>query len=183
MRTSTDTLHANGRSALTHSTRAIVRDAAIALVQTESSSVALLARLVLALVMLPHGLQKTAGWFGGYGFTGTMQFFTATVGIPWVFALAAILAETVGPLALAAGFATRLGAAAIATNMVVAALMQHIQNGFFMDWFRTQPGEGIEYHLLAVALCAVVFLLGGGTASIDRHLTAKFTDPKSNQKK
>ncbi|MBA3883636.1 MAG: DoxX family protein [Chthoniobacterales bacterium] len=153
----------------------MLRDAAIALVQTQSGSVALVARLVLAIVMLPHGLQKTAGWFGGYGFSGTMQFFTATLGIPWVLALAAILAETIGPIALAAGFATRVGAAAIGTNMVVAALIRHLENGFFMDWFHTQPGEGIEYHLLAVALCAVVFVLGGGTASVDRHLTKKFT--------
>ena len=75
----------------------------------------LVARIVLAGVMLPHGAQKTVGWFGGYGFTGTMNFFTTTMHIPWVFALAAILAESVGAIALLAGLGTRLAAAAIAT--------------------------------------------------------------------
>jgi putative oxidoreductase len=33
-------------------------------------------RLVLGLVMFPHGAQKMLGWFGGYGFSGTMGAFT-----------------------------------------------------------------------------------------------------------
>ncbi len=37
---------------------------------------ALIARLTLAIVLFPHGAQKLFGWFGGYGFTGTMGFLT-----------------------------------------------------------------------------------------------------------
>jgi len=129
------------------------------------------ARIVLAGVMLPHGAQKIFGWFGGYGFTGTMNFFTATMHIPWVFALAAILAESLGAIALLAGLGTRLAAAAIATNMVVAVLTSHLGNGFFMNWFGNQKGEGFEYHLLVVGLALVLMIQGGGRWSADGRIT------------
>jgi putative oxidoreductase len=138
---------------------------------TQASIAALSARLTLAVVMFPHGAQKVLGWFGGGGFSGTMTFFTETMHIPWIFALAAILAEFLGPVALALGIGTRVAAFAIAANMTVAALSSHLQHGFFMDWFRNQNGEGFEYHLLALGLCAVLLVLGGGTASLDRTIS------------
>ncbi|MEO6740024.1 MAG: DoxX family protein [Chthoniobacteraceae bacterium] len=137
---------------------------------TPLSSV-LVARIVLAGVMLLHGAQKLFGWFGGYGFTGTMNFFTATMHIPWVFALAAILAESVGAIALLVGLGTRLAAAAIATNMAVALLTSHLGNGFFMNWFGNQKGEGFEYHLLAIGLALVLMIQGGGRWSADGWIT------------
>lgn len=141
-----------------------------ALVATRASSTALIARVALGAVMLPHGAQKVFGWFGGYGFTGTMSFFTDTMGIPWLFALAAVLAESLGALALLLGVGTRLAAMAIGTNMVVAALTTHVQNGFFMNWAGNQQGEGFEYHILAFALALILVVLGGGIASVDARL-------------
>ena len=38
------------------------------LVATNGGIVPLILRLTLAVVMFPHGAQKTLGWFGGYGF-------------------------------------------------------------------------------------------------------------------
>ena len=32
--------------------------------------------------MFPHGAQKVLGWYGGFGFDGTMGFFTHTMGLP-----------------------------------------------------------------------------------------------------
>lgn len=93
--------------------------------------------------MFPHGAQKTLGWFGGSGCSGTMNFFTETMHMPWVFALAAILAEAIGPLLLAAGLATRVAAFAIAANMFVAVASTHLQHGFFMNWFGNQQDEGL----------------------------------------
>jgi putative oxidoreductase len=148
-----------------------MRKLAGTVLRTEASIAALLARLTLAVVMFPHGAQKVFGWFGGSGFSGTMNFFIETMHIPWIFALAAILAEFLGPVALALGVGTRIAAFAIATNMIVAALSSHLQHGFFMDWFRNQNGEGFEYHLLALGLCAILLVLGGGTASLDRRLS------------
>jgi putative oxidoreductase len=62
------------------------------ILSTHGSITALIARLTLGLVMFPHGAQKMLGWFGGYGFTGTMGFFTGMMHIPALFALLAILA-------------------------------------------------------------------------------------------
>lgn len=138
---------------------------------TEKDGSATVARLALGLVMLPHGLQKTLGWFGGYGFEGTMGFLTGAVGLPWLIALLVVLAESAGALALVLGFGGRLMAAGIAAVMVGAAATAHVANGFFMNWSGQQKGEGFEYHILAVALALVVMLKGSGAASVDRLLT------------
>ena len=124
--------------------------------------------------MLPHGLQKTLGLFGGYGFSGTMGFFTEQMGIPAIFALAAILAESLGALGLIVGAFSRLAALGISITMAVAAFTAHSGNGFFMNWFGNQKGEGYEYHLLAIGLGLIVVFVGGGKASIDYVLWKKF---------
>jgi putative oxidoreductase len=116
------------------------------------------------------GHRKSLAGLAVAGFSGTMNFFTETMHIPWIFALAAILAESLGPIALALGIGTRVAALAIAVTMTVAVLTSHLQHGFFMNWFGNQSGEGFEYHLLALGLCVILLLLGGGTASMDRKI-------------
>jgi putative oxidoreductase len=136
------------------------------LVATGDSLAATVLRLALGLMILPHGLQKTLGWFGGYGFKGTMGYLTDTVGAPWIFALLAILAESVGGLMLLAGFGTRVAALGVGGVMLVAAAM-HWSNGFFMNWFGQQKGEGVEFHLLALGIAGALLILGGGRFSVD----------------
>ena len=137
------------------------------IVKTNGGISALIARLTLGLVMFPHGAQKMLGWFGGYGFTGTMGFFTGTMHIPALFAFLAILAEFAGSLGLIVGLFGRIAAFGIACNMVVAILAVHCANGFFMNWFGAQKGEGFEYHLLAIGLALVVMIAGSGPLSLD----------------
>lgn len=139
------------------------------LVATGDSFAPLFLRLSLGIMILPHGLQKTLGWFGGYGFQGTMGYLTNTVGAPWIFALLAILAESVGGVMLLAGVGTRVAALGVGGVMVVAAL-QHRSNGFFMNWFGNQKGEGVEFHLLALGMVLALLVLGGGKWSIDALL-------------
>ena len=124
-------------------------------------------------MILPHGLQKAFGLFGGYGFEGTMGFFTQTLGIPVAFAFLAIAAEFAGGLGLILGLTGRIAAFGVGSVMVVAALMNHVQHGFFMNWGGGMPAgaEGWEFHLLAVALAAIVILRGSGALSLDRLLT------------
>lgn len=124
-------------------------------------------RLALGVMILPHGLQKTIGMFGGYGFTGTMGFFTETMGIPALFAFLAIVAESLGGLALILGLFSRIAALGVGVTMLVAALTSHIQNGFFMNWFGNQKGEGIEFHILAIAMALAIIIHGGGRLSLD----------------
>ncbi len=140
------------------------------LVATGDSFAPTLLRLALGIMILPHGLQKTLDWFGGYGFKGTMGYLTGTVGAPWIFAALAILAESVGGLMLIAGAGTRLAAIGVGGVMVVAAT-QHWANGFFMNWFGNQKGEGVEFHLLALGIVLALLLLGGGRLSVDAALT------------
>ena len=125
-------------------------------------------RIALALVILPHGAQKLLGLFGGYGFSGSMAFFTDTMGLPWIAGFLAIMAESVGALALLVGAGSRIAALGIAGVMVGAVATVHGQFGFFMNWFGSQQGEGFEYHLLAFGLAAAVVIGGAGRWSIDR---------------
>lgn len=136
------------------------------LVATGDSFAATALRLALGIMILPHGLQKTLGWFGGYGFKGTMGYLTGTVGAPWILAFLAILAEAVGGLMLIAGFGTRVAALGVGGVMLVAAT-QHWSNGFFMNWFGNQKGEGVEFHLLALGMVVALLILGGGKWSVD----------------
>jgi putative oxidoreductase len=77
------------------------------------------------------------------------------------------MAESLGSLGLLTGLLTRIAAFGIAVNMVVAVFMMHLQNGFFMNWFGNQKGEGIEYHILVVAIALALMIRGGGKWSID----------------
>ena len=74
-------------------------------------------RIVLGSVLFAHGAQKLLGWFNGYGFSGTMNYFTETEGLPWIVGLAVILIEFFGPIALLLGIATRFTGLAIAVVM------------------------------------------------------------------
>ena len=143
------------------------------LIATSNDLTPMLLRLILGLVILPHGLQKAFGLFGGYGFTGTMTYFTDTLGIPYVFGVLAILAELVGSLMLIFGALSRLAAVGIGVTMLVAILTVHLPNGFFMNWFGNQKGEGFEYFLLAIGLSLGVMIQGSGALSVDRFLSTK----------
>ena len=143
------------------------------LLRTNDDTVALVLRLMLGIVFFPHGMQKLLGWYGGYGFEGTMGFFTAKLGIPAVLAFLAIMAEALGSLGLIAGLATRVSAFGITVNMVVAVLMLHLPNGFFMNWFGNQKGEGYEYHLLVIAIGVALMIRGGGKWSVDRLIAGR----------
>ena len=130
-------------------------------------------RVLLGSVMLPHGLQKVLGLFGGAGLKPTLDMFQTAFHIPVYLALAAILAESLGALALIAGFCTRIAAVAIAVDMGVAVYLVHWKNGFFMNWMGNQRGEGFEYHLLAIAVALALVIRGGGRWSVDRAIAGK----------
>ena len=141
------------------------------LISTSDDYTITVARLVLGVVFFAHGAQKMLGWFGGYGFAGTMNFFTQMMHIPAPFAFLAICAEFFGGLGLLVGFLSRVAAFGISINMLVAIFTVHIHNGFFANWTGQQKGEGIEYHLLALALLFLVIVKGGGALSVDRALS------------
>lgn len=139
------------------------------LLQTDDNLTSFIIRVTVALVMLPHGLQKLFGMFGGYGFKATMNFFTSS-GTPAILAFLVILTESIGSLLILFGFTTRLWALMLTAIMLVATNM-HSANGFFMNWAGTQKGEGFEYHLLVIGICIALIVKGAGRWSVDRQLT------------
>lgn len=143
------------------------------LLATDNTLAPLIARVTLATVMFPHGAQKLFGWFGGYGFTGTMNFFTESLGIPALVAFLVIIAESLGAIALFFGFLSRLTAIGIGITMTGAMFMVTLPNGFFMNWYGNQAGEGYEYHLLTIGLALIGTLSGGGKLSVDALFSQK----------
>lgn len=138
--------------------------------KTEDSIAPFILRIFLAIALFPHGAQKLAGWFGGYGFTGTMNFFTGTMGLPWIIALLVILLEFFGPLLLLLGLATRLVSLALSGLILGIVLTSHWEYGFFMNWFGNQKGEGIEYFILFIAGTLSLVFSGAGKWSVDNRI-------------
>jgi putative oxidoreductase len=138
-------------------------------------------RLLVAAVMFPHGAQKLFGWFGGYGFGATLDFF-GSLGIPAPLGVLVILGESLGAVALALGLLSRFTAFGISAAMLGAMLSVQLPNGFFMNWFGNQAGEGIEFGLLMLGLSLPLVVRGGGRYALDglieRRLAALSMNPQ-----
>ncbi|EPG74346.1 DoxX family protein [Leptospira fainei serovar Hurstbridge str. BUT 6] len=143
------------------------------LLSTNEDLAPLILRITLAAVIFPHGAQKLLGWFGGYGFKGTFGYLTQQAGLPAIVATLVILGESLGSAAVLLGFLTRFSAISIGIIMVGAALT-HKGNGFFMNWYGAQKGEGFEFHLLAIGIALTLGFTGGGLYSIDQFILTLF---------
>ncbi len=118
----------------------------------------LLLRLVLAVVFVAHGAQKL--WINGI--PATQQGFSG-MGVPFpeITAIAVAVLEVAGGLLLALGLGTRIVAAILAVDMIVAMVLVHLAAGFFA------AEGGYEFVLtLAVASSALVFT-GPGRFAVD----------------
>lgn len=144
------------------------------IIQTNDNTATTIIRIVLGLILFPHGAQKLLGWFGGYGFEGTMGFLTGTAGLPWIFAFLVIMIEFLGALALIFGIGTRIVSVGIISLFTGIIFSSHAQNGFFMNWAGNQPGEGYEYHLLVIGMAIALLVSGAGKWSVDYALQKKF---------
>src|SRR5919108_1374544 len=138
-----------------------------ALTSTSADWVLTITRLVLGFIFFAHGAQKMLGWFGGAGFNATLQVFTKQLRIPGPLAVLVMSAELFGGLGLIVGLLSRIAAVGIILTMLGAIVMVHRRFGLFMDWYGSQRGHGIEYHLLALVLALIVTVKGAGAFSID----------------
>lgn len=143
------------------------------LLHTNNSMNPFILRIFLAIVIFPHGAQKLLGWFGGYGFSGTMDFFTSTVGLPWFIGFIVILLETLGAIALLIGLGTRIFAILLSLLAIGIIYTSHLSYGFFMNWFGNQAGEGYEFFLLWIGISLALVISGGGKFSLDSKVTEK----------
>lgn len=123
----------------------------------------LIARTVVGIVFMAHGAQKLFGAFGGPGLSAVVQMMG-----PLGYLVS--IGEFFGGLGLIVGFLSRFSAASIALIMLGAIALVHGKVGFFMNWTGTQPGEGFEYHLLAIGLLLSIAIAGPGSLTIGRFL-------------
>jgi len=141
------------------------------ILKTNNDWTGVITRLTIGLIIFPHGAQKMLGMFGGYGFSGTMVFFTDTMHLPWIIDFLVIVIEFIGSLSLIAGCASRIWAILTIILMIGIIATSHIDNGFFMNWFGNQKGEGYEYHLLVIGLSLATLVNGSGKYSLDKFIS------------
>jgi putative oxidoreductase len=149
------------------------------IIRTNDDKVLTLLRLVLAIVVFPHGAQKVLGWFGGFGLAGTYGFLTQQMHIPAALAVLVFAAEFLAPIGLVFGFLGRVAAFGIAVDFIVALFLVHLPNGFFMNWSGQQKGEGIEFFFLAIGIAVAIMIRGSGAFSIDRILSKDQLQPNT----
>jgi putative oxidoreductase len=136
--------------------------------KTNNDWTGLITRLTIGLIIFPHGAQKVFGWFGGPGYNKEMNFFTETLQLPFLLALGVIVIEFAGSISLIVGFASRIWSLAIIILFIGIIFTEHLQHGFFMNWFGNQKGEGYEYHLLIIGLSLATLINGSGKHALDK---------------
>jgi putative oxidoreductase len=130
----------------------------------------LILRLMLFVIFFAHGTQKVFSWFGGYGISGTLGFFTS-LKIPKPIAYIGVFAESIASIGLLLGLFTRLSAFAMVIQMLVAIFRTHLGPGFFMNWgSQANRGEGYEFSLTLAVIALVLLIGGGGAYSLDALL-------------
>lgn len=131
----------------------------------------LILRIALGIVFFAHGSQKLFGWFGGFGWAGTLGYFQQAMGIPPFLAGISFLAEFVGGVLILLGLLTRPAALAIAVTMLVAGLKVGLPNGFFLD--STGPKDGVEFVFVLFLLAVYFVIKGSGRISLDFLLSKR----------
>ncbi len=115
-------------------------------------------RLMIGVIFLYHGLQKV-GIIAGGGFGGTVKML-AGLGFPGAtfWACLLIAAEVGGGVLLIIGLLPRIGAAALAVNMIVALLTAH----------KGAPFADTHAQQMLLAGCITILIAGGGALSAQR---------------
>src|SRR5437667_12744829 len=94
----------------------------------------LVIRLALGVIFFAHGAQKMLNWWGGAGFSGTVEAFTKQ-GMPAPVAMLVIAAEFFGGVGVFFGCLTRFAALVDAAVLTGALLLVHIHHGLYRNWF------------------------------------------------
>jgi putative oxidoreductase len=145
------------------------------ILQTDASYVYLFLRLVAGVIIFPYGMQKLLGWFddfgGGVGIRASLAQFK-NKNIPPFFAWLVIIGQSLGSILLITGFAGRIVAAA---NFLIfaGALVNHLPDGWVMNWTGKKRGEGIEYFIMLLSLLLIIIINGSGAVSVDLWLIEK----------
>lgn len=126
-----------------------------------------LVRLVVGGTMIAHGINH---WVGGGKIAGTARWFSGLglrSGV--LHAWLSVVTEIGAGVLLIVGLFTPLACAAIISVMLVAGLLAHRTNGFFV--FK----DGYEYVLVLAAVALALALLGPGRLSLDHAADIEIT--------
>ena len=74
-----------------------------------------------------------------------------------------IVGQSFGSIALIAGFMGRVAAGGLFIIMT-GAMITHLSQGWFMNWFGEKGGEGIEYFVMLLTMLLVVVVRGSVSA-------------------
>jgi putative oxidoreductase len=117
----------------------------------------LVLRVVLAVLLLFHGVSKL---YGGVGFiTGMLE----KMGLPSAIGYLVYIGEVIAPLMILFGVWTRAAALVVAGNMIVAVLLVHTSQFFTMS---ETGGWALELQGMYFFAALAVALLGAGRYSI-----------------
>lgn len=123
-------------------------------------------RVLLGAMFIAHGFPKFQGALhGGAGFAGFAQGIERIgfhPGFAWAWAVT--LVEFVGGICVFVGFATRIAAALIAIEMIVAGVLVNGPRGFYWNQ------GGFEVPLVFAVLAFLLVLTGPGAPSVDRAI-------------
>lgn len=121
-------------------------------------------RIVVALLLGYHGLQKAFGLFGGAGWDATIADWTSSDGgfsVAASAAAAAIIGELAIALSMLCGFLVRLSAVGLIILMFGAIILVHWREGF----------AGMQYPLTLASIGLSLMAMGAGSFSLDRALS------------
>jgi putative oxidoreductase len=127
----------------------------------------LLMRVVVGITMMMHGYNH---WFGGGRIAGTARWFSE-LGLKYGFLQAwmSVVTELGAGFLLVVGLLTSLACAAVISVMLIAGLLAHRPNGFFV--FK----DGYEYVLLLSAVSLGLSAVGPGRFSLDNAAGTEIT--------
>jgi putative oxidoreductase len=117
----------------------------------------LLLRVLLAILLLFHGVSKLHGDIGFI--TGLLD----KIGLPHAFGYLVYVGEGVAPLLMLVGLFTRAAALVVAVNMIVALLLVHTSQFFTLN---ETGGWALELQGMYLGAAVTVALLGAGRYSI-----------------
>ena len=137
------------------------------LVMTTPTWVPLPLRLTMGLLFALHGAEKVFGIRGGMGLSTWMATEKAATGLrpAWLWLGAAALFELIGGILIVTGFMTRLGALLVIPIMLVA--IYSVLTGGDLGPI---PLQRLGYPLVMLGSAIVLFITGGGRASVDASL-------------
>jgi putative oxidoreductase len=123
------------------------------LLHTDPDYVWTFLRIIAGFIVVPYGVQKLFGWFGGPGIDGTLRDLDARR-IPRSIAWPVIIGQSFGSAALLSGFLSRVAAGGLVV-IFIGAVVVHLRDGWMMNWYENKVGRVLSnsWQVIVMLLC------------------------------